>query len=88
MPTTIDVLEESQRVARASGIDVRPDWLNGSSGGYCRIGNQRCIFVDLSLPADEQLVQMMLALMDASVPVERYTPSMRRAHQYLLHLSD
>ena len=52
---TIDLLEEALRLAEQAGFEVRRQWLGESNGGACRIGEQKVLFVNLSLTADEQL---------------------------------
>ena len=59
---SVDLLEEALRVAMNSGFEVRQEWLHERGGGACRIGNRWVLFVDLSLPAPEQLVQVIEAL--------------------------
>ncbi len=58
----VDLLEEALGLAMNSGFDVRQEWLNENGGGACRIGQQRVLFVDLSLSAQEQLEQIVAAL--------------------------
>ena len=56
---SVDVLEEVIALAEFSGFEVRREFLGESAGGACRIGGQWILFVDLSLPAGEQLSQVI-----------------------------
>ena len=62
---SVDLLEEALRVAMNSGFEVRQEWLNEKGGGACRIGKRQVLFVDLSLTAQEQLEQVLVALRSA-----------------------
>ena len=59
---SVDVLEEAIELAECSGFEVRREFLGESTGGACRIAGQWLLFVDLSLPAAEQLSQVVTAL--------------------------
>ncbi len=59
---TIDLLEEALRLAEQAGFEVRRQWLGESNGGACRIGEQKVLFVNLSLTAEEQLRQVIADL--------------------------
>ncbi len=59
---TLDLLEESLRLAEATGWQVRHEWLGGSAGGVCRLGKQHLLFVDRSLTITEQLEQVLHGL--------------------------
>ena len=59
---TVEVLEDALRLAERAGFSVRRQWLDDSIGGGCRIGQQRVLFVNLSLSAEEQLAQTVAAL--------------------------
>lgn len=56
---TIDLLEDALQLAQASGWQVRHEWLGGSRGGACRLGQTHLLFVDRSLTAEEQLEQVL-----------------------------
>lgn len=58
----VDQLEQALQIAMNSGFQVRQEWLNEKGGGACRIGDQKVLFVDLSLTAEEQLEQVVAAL--------------------------
>jgi hypothetical protein len=59
---SVDLLEEALKLAEDSGFEVRREWLGESTGGVCRLGPKWLLFVDLSLPADDQLTQVIQAL--------------------------
>lgn len=59
---SVDVLDEAIELAESSGFEVRREFLGESTGGACRIAGRWLLFVDLSLPADEQLSQVASAL--------------------------
>jgi hypothetical protein len=58
---TVELLEEALQTARSLGFTVRQEWLGGGGGG-CEIKGKRWLFVDLSLPAIEQLDQVLSAI--------------------------
>ena len=62
MVHSVDLLEEAIELANQIGFEVRHEWLDGSRGGTCRIGDRKLLFVDLSLTAAEQLEQVTGAL--------------------------
>lgn len=62
---SVDRLERALEQARAQGWEVRQEWLGETSGGACRVGARRILFVNLSLPAAEQLTQVLEALQSA-----------------------
>lgn len=72
---TIDLLAEAVRLAEAAGFTVRQQWLGESSGGACRIGQQWIIFVNLSLTAEEQFQQILVALHEHKLKWEGQTIS-------------
>lgn len=55
---SVDLLRELVGVARQLGYGVRQEWLDGVAGGGCQYGKRRWIFVDMSLPIEEQLEQV------------------------------
>lgn len=59
---SVDLLEEAIKLAMNCGFEVRQEWLNENGGGACRIGSRWILFVDLSLPAQEQLESVIRAL--------------------------
>ncbi len=67
---TIDLLEEALKLATQEGITVRRQWLGETTGGACRIGNQRVLFVNLSLSAEEQLQQAIDGLRGAPLKTQ------------------
>ncbi|MCA9132421.1 MAG: hypothetical protein KDA45_04680 [Planctomycetales bacterium] len=62
---SVDLLEEALQLAQQAGFEIRREWLGESTGGACRIGTRWVLFVDLSLPAHEQLMQVIKALKNA-----------------------
>lgn len=59
---TLELLELAIRTAETLGYEIRHEWLGGAGGGMCEYGGVRRIFVDLSLPVDEQLEQVLEAI--------------------------
>ena len=59
---SVDLLEEAIRVAMNCGVEVRQEWLHEKGGGACRIGDRWVVYIDLSLPAQDQLAQFVDAL--------------------------
>lgn len=59
---TVELLEESLRVARQLGYQVRQEWLGGSGGGDCEIKGRRWLFLDLALSPAEQLELVLESL--------------------------
>ena len=74
---TVELLEESVRVAASLGFLVRQEWLSGG-GGACEIKGKRWLFIDLSLSPLEQLDQVLSAI--RSVPSDQLSmsPELRR----------
>lgn len=72
---SVDVLEEVIALAEYSGFEVRREFLGESTGGACRIGGQWILFVDLSLPAGEQLSQVIAAVRATGVVQPRDSTS-------------
>lgn len=64
---SVDVLEEAIALAEYCGFEARREFLGESTGGACRIGGQWILFVDLSLPAAEQLSQVIAAIRSSGV---------------------
>ncbi|MBI1901067.1 MAG: hypothetical protein HYS13_08150 [Planctomycetia bacterium] len=59
---TVDLLDESLRMARNLGYEVRFEWLGGTAGGACEIHGRRWIFLDLALTPAEHLQLVREAL--------------------------
>ncbi len=70
---SVDLLEEALQVAMNSGFEVRQEWFNEQGGGACRIGEQKVLFVDLSLTAQEQLEHVVEALRRWPINVDETT---------------
>lgn len=60
----VDILRELIGAARQLGYGVRQEWLDGVAGGGCSFGKRRWIFIDLSLPVEEQLEQVRSVLQE------------------------
>ena len=60
--TRVTRLRQRIATARAAGARVRREWLGGATGGGCEIAGVRWLFLDLSLPIDEQIEQVESAL--------------------------
>lgn len=59
---TVEILEQACWAARQLGFEIRQEWLGGADGGACFYGGQKWLFIDLSLPALDQLDQVVTAL--------------------------
>jgi hypothetical protein len=59
---TVELLEQALAAAIALGYRIRHEWLDGASGGACRIGGQKWIFLDLAHDCAEQLDQVIEVL--------------------------
>jgi hypothetical protein len=63
---TVDLLEEALVLAEKMGFELRKEWLGEAAGGACRLGSRWILYVNLTLPIDEQLGQVIRALRQAS----------------------
>ncbi len=63
---SVDLLKCALKLAEKQGIRVREETTPSGSNGLCRVGNQRYLFLDPSLPASQQLSEVMQALSQAS----------------------
>ncbi len=59
---TVDVLEEALELAKKTGFEIRRELLSETVGGACRIGPKWLLYIDATLPAHEQLEQVIAAL--------------------------
>lgn len=59
---TVELLKEAIALAERFGYRVRHEWLGGSGGGGCELKGRRLLFLDLALPPEEQLDQVVEAL--------------------------
>lgn len=75
---TIDLLEHAISVAKKAEVKVRSDWFDGLSGGLCRIGNQKWLFLDVSLSVADQLNQVTTALRQLSLDKIEMHPDLRK----------
>ena len=60
---TVELLEQSQSVAKRLGYSIRHEWLDGDGGGICEFGGKKWIFVDLAQSAEEQLDVIVEAIL-------------------------
>ncbi|MFO0921879.1 MAG: hypothetical protein U0905_05245 [Pirellulales bacterium] len=79
---TIDLLEHALDVALRAGVRVRKDWLDGVSGGLCRVGKQHWFFLDLSQSAADQLQQLTKALRRVPLDGIELHPDLARLVRY------
>ncbi len=76
---TVEVLEQAFAVAGSLGYQVRQEWLGGTGGGACEVGNRKLLFVDLALNHIEQLDQVMGALAaDPAIHSLRLPPALQQ----------
>lgn len=66
---SVDILEEVIGLAEYYGFEVRREFLGESTRGACRIGGHWILFVDLSLPAAEQLSQVIAAVRSTGIVI-------------------
>jgi hypothetical protein len=59
---TVEILEQALGVAARLGYSVRQEWLAGAGGGGCELKGRKLFFLDLDLPPDEQLEQLLVSL--------------------------
>jgi hypothetical protein len=63
---TLELLDYLIELARRLGFEIREEWLDGVGEGACEIRGQRVLFVDLSLPPVDRLVQIAHSLRGCS----------------------
>lgn len=83
---TVELYERTKRFAETLGYDVREENLGGVGGGACEIAGRKCLFVDITMGAIDQLDQIVTsiskdpAIHTVSVPAElRYAFGMSKA---------
>ena len=59
---TVELFEEAVGLAKRAGYQFRQEWLGGSGGGGCEIAGKKWIFLDLALPPEDQLDQVLETL--------------------------
>lgn len=76
---TVDLLEEAIALAEQTGFEIRREVLSQSGGGACRVGARWLLYIDQSLPAAEQLSQVVQALRRSAVvaPLPESSPHLR-----------
>jgi hypothetical protein len=70
---TVELLDHAVDLAGRLGYTVRQEWLAGG-GGYCELRGQRLLFLDLDLPPDERLEQVLAALQQGPGAIELPMP--------------
>ena len=58
----MELMEHALAAAERLGYRIRQDWLGGTAGGACLIGNQKWIFLDLAQGPLEHLTCVVEAL--------------------------
>ena len=56
---TVVLLAHALNLAERLGYLVRQEWLDGNGGGGCELHGRKMLFIDLSMPPEDQL-QMVL----------------------------
>lgn len=64
LTNSVDLLEKALQHAKSLGILIRSEFLEGTPGGLCRIGDRLHLFLDQSQTAADQLDTVMQALRD------------------------
>jgi len=59
---TVELYERAKELAETLGYDVREENLGGVGGGACEVAGRKCLFVDVTISAVEQLEQVLNAL--------------------------
>jgi len=59
---TVELLNEAIALAERVGYRVRQEWLGGKGGGGCELKGRKLLFLDLALPPEDQLGQVVDAL--------------------------
>lgn len=59
---TVELYERAKQFAKTLAYDVREENLGGVGGGACEVAGRKCLFVDVTLSAGEQLDQVLHAL--------------------------
>lgn len=75
MKHSVDLLDEALELAADIGFEVRREWLGEKVGGACRLGERWILFSDLSLTAEEQLGQAVVALRGSHLLQQDYQAS-------------
>lgn len=75
MKHSVDLLDEALDLAARIGFEVRREWLGEKVGGACRLADRWILFSDLSLTADEQLRQTIVALRNSHLLTTDYRAS-------------
>lgn len=59
---TVELYDRAKEFAAELGYHVREENLGGSGGGACTVAGRKCVFVDMTMTAAEQLEQIVRAL--------------------------
>ncbi len=59
---TVELYECAKQFAGTLGYDVREENLGGVGGGACEVAGRKCLFIDVTLSAGEQLDQVLHGL--------------------------
>ena len=79
---TVEILDRAVDLAGRLGYTVRQEWFAGG-GGCCELRGQKLLFLDLDLPPDERLDQVLAALQQEPSAIE---PPMLQELRELLRL--
>lgn len=75
---TVELLDAALSLIRQLGYRVRQEWLDGRGGGGCEIRGQKWFFLDLALPAEDQLEAVLETLRsDPATAAAAMTPDLR-----------
>ena len=61
---TVVLLAHALNLAERLGYLVRQEWLDGNGGGGCELHGRKILFIDLSMPPEDQLQMVMGVLRD------------------------
>ncbi|WP_425396833.1 hypothetical protein [Aeoliella sp.] len=66
--TSGQLFDEAIAIAKQQGFEIRYEHLGGSGTGYCQVGEQRWLVVDVAQPVEEQLEQLATAIASEPTP--------------------
>ncbi len=78
-PHVVQRLKEKTRLAWQLGFKIRFEVLDGQEANWCVVGGNKFIFVDLAIPAGEQLEQIERAIADYQSTQQRSSTAERSA---------
>lgn len=79
--TSGQLFDEAIAIAKHQGFEIRYEHLGGSGTGYCQVGEQRWLVVDVAQPVEEQLEQLATAI--ASEPAPEGLEMSRELRKYI-----